>query len=116
MAYAPARMATVAAAQLLWLVLPAACAAAAPVAAQSASAPKPNIMFVLADDLGYNEMGFMNSSRGLSAPACCPPACCPPACCQRPLCCTLAAAGRPLAVALLQSRTTSTSWLSRGSF
>ena len=87
MAYAPARMATVVAAQLLWLVLPAACAAATPVAAQSASAPKPNIMFVLADDLGYNEMGFMNSSRGLSASVRYPPACCPLTC-QRLLCCT----------------------------
>eukprot|EP00658_Telonema_sp_P-2_P006088 TRINITY_DN12316_c0_g1_i2.p1 TRINITY_DN12316_c0_g1~~TRINITY_DN12316_c0_g1_i2.p1 ORF type:complete len:562 (-),score=99.42 TRINITY_DN12316_c0_g1_i2:379-2064(-) len=29
---------------------------------------KPNILFILADDLGYNEMGFMNTSRGLHTP------------------------------------------------
>lgn len=63
MAYAPARLISFAAAQwLLWLLLPSACAAAP---AHAGLASKPNIMFVLADDLGYNEMGFMNASRGL---------------------------------------------------
>merc|ERR1711971_586463 len=28
----------------------------------------PDIVFILADDLGYNEMGFMNASRGLITP------------------------------------------------
>eukprot|EP00662_Eupelagonemidae_sp_cell21_P057361 gene57361-biopygen73552 len=28
----------------------------------------PDILFVLADDLGYNEMGFMNETRGLHTP------------------------------------------------
>eukprot|EP01052_Picozoa_sp_SAG31_P033688 SAG31_NODE_3841_length_3827_cov_18.109979_1_plen_110_part_00 len=70
MVYAPARMlmGTVAAPQWLLrlLLLPAASAAASPAGAH-ADPPdsKPNVMFVLADDLGYNEMNFMNSSRGL---------------------------------------------------
>ena len=29
---------------------------------------RPSIVFILADDLGYNEMGFMNSSRGIHTP------------------------------------------------
>merc|ERR1719163_282667 len=33
-----------------------------------ASARAPDILFILADDLGYNEMGFMNSTRGLITP------------------------------------------------
>eukprot|EP01065_Artemidia_motanka_P012589 TRINITY_DN1693_c6_g1_i1.p1 TRINITY_DN1693_c6_g1~~TRINITY_DN1693_c6_g1_i1.p1 ORF type:complete len:545 (+),score=138.71 TRINITY_DN1693_c6_g1_i1:100-1734(+) len=40
--------------------------AAAAVAATAAASPaSPDILFILADDLGYNEMGFMNSTRGL---------------------------------------------------
>jgi len=31
----------------------------------STAATKPNIMFILADDLGYNELNFMNSTRGI---------------------------------------------------
>jgi opacity protein-like surface antigen len=31
----------------------------------AAAASPPNIMFILADDLGYNELNFMNSSRGI---------------------------------------------------
>eukprot|EP00038_Savillea_parva_P008510 m.177434 g.177434 ORF g.177434 m.177434 type:complete len:563 (+) comp14347_c0_seq1:1-1689(+) len=34
----------------------------------SANAMAPNFMFILADDLGYNEMGFMNGTRGLITP------------------------------------------------
>ena len=37
-------------------------------AALAASAAKPDILFILADDLGYNEMAFMNSTRGLLTP------------------------------------------------
>eukprot|EP01060_Flectonema_neradi_P003334 TRINITY_DN1213_c1_g1_i2.p1 TRINITY_DN1213_c1_g1~~TRINITY_DN1213_c1_g1_i2.p1 ORF type:complete len:531 (+),score=87.69 TRINITY_DN1213_c1_g1_i2:74-1666(+) len=33
-----------------------------------AMAAKPNMIFILADDLGYNEMGFMNGTRGLVTP------------------------------------------------
>ena len=32
------------------------------------AAPPKAIVFILADDLGYNEMGFMNSTRGLQTP------------------------------------------------
>ena len=28
----------------------------------------PNVVFILADDLGYNEMNWMNSTRGLHTP------------------------------------------------
>jgi len=34
----------------------------------AARARTPDIVFILADDLGYNEMGFMNSTRGLITP------------------------------------------------
>eukprot|EP00035_Acanthoeca_spectabilis_P016511 m.338095 g.338095 ORF g.338095 m.338095 type:complete len:554 (+) comp16533_c6_seq7:3379-5040(+) len=37
-------------------------------AAGVATSAPPNIMFILADDLGYNEMGFMNGTRGLITP------------------------------------------------
>ena len=37
-------------------------------AAAAATAPKPNIMFILADDLGYNELNFMNNTRGIMTP------------------------------------------------
>mmetsp|Transcript_97776 Transcript_97776/g.276738 ORF Transcript_97776/g.276738 Transcript_97776/m.276738 type:complete len:561 (+) Transcript_97776:51-1733(+) len=33
-----------------------------------AKARQPDIIFILADDLGYNELGFMNSTRGLITP------------------------------------------------
>jgi arylsulfatase A-like enzyme len=33
-----------------------------------AAVQQPNIVFILADDLGYNELGFMNSTRGLITP------------------------------------------------
>jgi arylsulfatase A-like enzyme len=32
------------------------------------AAAKPNIVFILADDLGYNELGFTNSTRGIITP------------------------------------------------
>ena len=32
------------------------------------SGSAPNVLFLLADDLGYNELGYMNSSRGLKTP------------------------------------------------
>ena len=32
------------------------------------SSPRPDIIFILADDLGHNEMGFMNGTRHLSTP------------------------------------------------
>ena len=32
------------------------------------SGSPPNVLFILADDLGYNELGYMNSSRGLKTP------------------------------------------------
>ncbi len=38
---------------------------AAGVAAAAAAPAKPNIMFLLADDLGYNELNFMNGTRGI---------------------------------------------------
>ena len=28
----------------------------------------PNVVFILADDLGYNEMNWMNSTRGIHTP------------------------------------------------
>ena len=31
--------------------------------ASTAAAKQPNILFLLADDLGYNELGYMNESR-----------------------------------------------------
>ena len=52
------------------LLLVAAASAAfafAPVAASAAAPPKA-IVFILCDDLGYNEFGFRNSSRGLITP------------------------------------------------
>lgn len=36
--------------------------------AQQLHQRRPNILFLLADDLGYNELGFMNASRGLLTP------------------------------------------------
>ena len=33
-----------------------------------AAPPRPNILFFLADDLGYNEASFVNSSRGIVQP------------------------------------------------
>ena len=36
--------------------------------AAPAATPKPNIVFVLADDLGYNELNFMNDTRGILTP------------------------------------------------
>lgn len=29
---------------------------------------KPNIVFILADDMGFNELGYMNTTRGLVTP------------------------------------------------
>ena len=43
-------------------------AAAAAVAQEAATPPKPDVVFILADDLGYNEVGFMNASRGIQTP------------------------------------------------
>ena len=37
-------------------------------AALPARAAPPNIVFMVADDLGWNEMGFQNSTRGLRTP------------------------------------------------
>ena len=34
----------------------------------SFSAEKPNVVFILADDLGYNEMNWMNATRGIQTP------------------------------------------------
>ena len=34
----------------------------------AASAAAPNVVFILADDLGYNEMNFMNTTRGIQTP------------------------------------------------
>eukprot|EP01062_Namystynia_karyoxenos_P009373 TRINITY_DN13324_c0_g2_i1.p2 TRINITY_DN13324_c0_g2~~TRINITY_DN13324_c0_g2_i1.p2 ORF type:complete len:559 (+),score=164.65 TRINITY_DN13324_c0_g2_i1:78-1754(+) len=42
--------------------------AAALLAAATLSARSPDILFILADDLGYNELGFMNGTRGLITP------------------------------------------------
>lgn len=33
-----------------------------------APAARPDVVFVLADDLGYNELNFQNSTRGISTP------------------------------------------------
>jgi len=39
------------------------------VLAVAAAAPSaPNVVFILADDLGYNELGYRNASRGLQTP------------------------------------------------
>ena len=35
---------------------------------QGKAAKAPNVVFILADDLGYNEMNWMNSTRGLHTP------------------------------------------------
>ena len=43
-------------------------AAAAAAAALASAAPPKAIVFVLCDDLGYNEFGFRNASRGLLTP------------------------------------------------
>lgn len=32
------------------------------------AAKSPNFLFILADDLGYNELNFMNSTRGIVTP------------------------------------------------
>jgi len=36
--------------------------------AAATTSTKPNILFILADDLGYNELGFMNNTRGILSP------------------------------------------------
>ena len=35
---------------------------------QGKATKAPNVVFILADDLGYNEMNWMNSTRGLHTP------------------------------------------------
>jgi hypothetical protein len=37
-------------------------------AAQDRPTAKPDVVFILADDLGYNELNFMNETRGLQTP------------------------------------------------
>jgi arylsulfatase B len=49
---------------LLAMLVPAAAAATAAAAPQQ----PPSVLFILADDLGFNEMGFNNASRGLLTP------------------------------------------------
>ena len=36
--------------------------------AAAAAVVVPNVVFILADDLGYNELNFMNASRGILTP------------------------------------------------
>ncbi len=43
-------------------------AAAAAGAAPSAAAPPLNVVFIVADDLGFNELGYQNGTRGLETP------------------------------------------------
>ena len=38
------------------------------VALLAVNAKAPNVIFIMADDLGFNEMGFMNATRGLQTP------------------------------------------------
>ena len=34
-----------------------------------AATSPPNIIFIMADDMGYNELGYMNATRGLLTPS-----------------------------------------------
>ena len=44
------------------------CCAAATVTAAPAPTRPPNIVLIVADDLGFNELGYMNATRGLHTP------------------------------------------------